>query len=150
MVGANSDPRQTLAVMASRETSSITTPEGVVKKRKASSPLEDARGSRGLAVVVAFRKLITAAEQLVKASEKTSPTKKTQWPPSLKNMVARLWNSVDEYRELRYELDLEFIALEETVAAAPAAEVPKEKPACTDASTSMELIPRVVGLGDGR
>lgn len=127
--------------MASRETSPPSTPDGGGKKRKASSPLDDASTTRGRDVAIAFRKLILAAEQIYKTSEKTSPNKNAQWPLTLKKMAGRLWSSLTEYKELRYELDLEFRALEQKVVIVPAPEAPTEKPVCTDASTSMEMIP---------
>lgn len=104
-------------------------------KRKASSPLVDARAPRLQAATTAFRGMISLAEKFVNRTMKTSPTTKGK-RPAITSLVSQLWNAIEEYREIRYDLDIEFRALEETTVADP----PK-KVATAEASTDTMLTP---------
>lgn len=118
----------TSADMASRTPSPSTTSEGLVKKRKESSPLTEPTAA---SVTLVFRKVINLAEQTKNLAMKMSPIEKGQGP-SFQSLTGRLWNAIMEYKDLRYELDIASRAHE----AAPAREV-----TTVDTATDTDLTP---------
>lgn len=117
-------------VVAGRAATPPATPATTGKKRKASSPLVDARAPRLQAAATAFRGVISLAEKLV--SRTTTKGKS----PAITSLVGQLWNAIEDYREIRYDLDIEFRALKDTTVADP----PK-KVATAEASTDTMLTP---------